>query len=80
MEIRMSNLSSATTENDVRSFFKGYQVMLTSQIKTIADMPKTAISTYCFVCIDNRAEADKAIKKLNGTRLLDATILLQEGK
>jgi RNA recognition motif-containing protein len=80
MEIRISNLNSATTENDVRQLFAGYRVMLTSQIKTIADGPKTKTVTYCFVSIDNRSEGEAAIQKLNGTRLRDTEILVQEGR
>lgn len=80
MEIRISNLNSATTEQDVRHFFTGYQVMITSQVKTVAAAPKNKPETYCFVSIDNRKAGEAAIKKLNGTQLLDAVALVQEGK
>jgi RNA recognition motif-containing protein len=80
MEIRISNLSSATTEQDVRRHFAAFRIMLTSQIRTISEGAKAKMGTYCFISIDNQAEARAAIEQLNGTSLLDSPILLQEGK
>jgi len=80
MEIRVSNLNRTTTENDIRHLFSDYRVMLTSQIKTIADGPKAKVDTYCFISIDNRADAVAAVKKLNGRELLGSSVVLQEGK
>jgi len=81
MEIRISNLNSATTEQDVRRHFAAYRIMLTSQIRTVSEGIKAKLGgTYCFISIDNQAEARAAIAQLNGTNLLDSAILMQEGK
>ena len=80
MEIRISNLNSTTTEKDVRKHFSGYRIMLTTQVRTISDGLKAKMGTFCFISIDNRVEGEAAIKALNGSSLLDSTIMVQEGK
>lgn len=80
MQIRISNLNSATTEAEVRRHFADYDVILFSQIISIGNVSKERIKTYCFISIDDAGQALDAVLKLNGSSLSGAIIVVEKSR
>ncbi len=68
----VGNLDSETTQEELRQLFEAYgQVM---QIHIIRDRDSGLPRGFAFVEMTNAAEAEKAIKALNGSILRDRTL------
>ena len=68
----VGNLDSETTQEELRKLFEAYgQVM---QIHIIRDRDSGLPRGFAFVEMTNAAEAEKAIKALNGSILRDRTL------
>ena len=68
----VGNLDSETTQEELRQLFEAYgQVM---QIHIIRDRDSGLPRGFAFVEMTNAAEAEKAIKALNGSFLRDHTL------
>lgn len=78
MEIQLSNMNSATTKSDIIRHFSGYSLSKISEIRTIGDVPRDRMKTYCYISIDDSVAANEALKILDGSLLREAKIRLQQ--
>ncbi|KAF2836829.1 RNA-binding domain-containing protein [Patellaria atrata CBS 101060] len=70
----IGNLAYATTEGELKEFFKDYLVESTS----IPTNPRTTRPVgYAFVDLSTPSEADRAITELNGKSILDRKVSIQ---
>ncbi|KAL2357815.1 hypothetical protein BJ546DRAFT_903307 [Cryomyces antarcticus] len=70
----IGNLAYATTEGELKDFFKGYLVETTS----IPTNPRTTRPVgYAFVDLSTPSEAERAISELNGQAILDRKVSVQ---
>ncbi|OQN97935.1 hypothetical protein B0A48_16239 [Cryoendolithus antarcticus] len=70
----IGNLAYATTEGELKDFFKDYLVETTS----IPTNPRTTRPVgYAFVDVSTSSEADRAIEALNGQTILDRKVSVQ---
>jgi RNA recognition motif-containing protein len=70
----IGNLAYATTEGELKDFFKDYLVETTS----IPTNPRTTRPVgYAFVDVSTSSEADRAIQELNGQSILDRKVSVQ---
>lgn len=70
----IGNLAYATTEGELKDFFKDYLVETTS----IPTNPRTTRPVgYAFVDVSTSSEADRAIQELNGKSILDRKVSVQ---
>jgi|TARA_Y100000310_G_scaffold286082_1_gene309970 RNA recognition motif-containing protein len=65
MNIYVGNLSYETSETDVEELFKEFGAV--SQVNVITDKYTGRSKGFGFVEMDVQAEAEEAIKKLNGS-------------
>jgi len=70
----IGNLAYATTEGELKDFFKDYLVETTS----VPTNPRTTRPVgYAFVDVSTSSEADRAIQELNGQSILDRKVSVQ---
>ncbi|KAL1305918.1 hypothetical protein AAFC00_004061 [Neodothiora populina] len=70
----IGNLAYATTEGELKDFFKDYLVETTS----IPTNPRTTRPVgYAFVDVSTPSEAERAIQELNGKTILDRKVSVQ---
>ncbi|KAH7117820.1 hypothetical protein B0J11DRAFT_536791 [Dendryphion nanum] len=70
----IGNLAYATTEGELKEFFKDYLVEST----TIPTNPRTTRPVgYAFVALSTPSEAERAIAELNGKAILDRKVSIQ---
>ncbi|KAF2751314.1 RNA-binding domain-containing protein [Sporormia fimetaria CBS 119925] len=70
----IGNLAYATTEGELKEFFKDYLVEST----TIPTNPRTSRPVgYAFVALSTPSEAERAIAELNGKAILDRKVSIQ---
>ncbi|KAH0544592.1 hypothetical protein FGG08_001241 [Glutinoglossum americanum] len=70
----IGNLAYATTEGELKEFFKGYLVESTS----IPTNPRTSRPVgYAFVDLSTPSEAERAISELSGKEVLDRKVSVQ---
>lgn len=70
----IGNLAYATTEGELKEFFKDYLVETTS----IPTNPRTTRPVgYAFVDVSTASEAERAIQELNGKSILDRKVSVQ---
>ncbi|KAF2015451.1 RNA-binding domain-containing protein [Aaosphaeria arxii CBS 175.79] len=70
----IGNLAYATTEGELKDFFKDYLVEST----TIPTNPRTSRPVgYAFVALSTPTEAERAIAELNGKAILDRKVSIQ---
>lgn len=70
----IGNLAYASTETELREFFKGYLVETVS----IPKNPRTEKAVgYAFVDLSTPSEADRAIANLSGTEILERKVSVQ---
>jgi RNA recognition motif-containing protein len=70
----IGNLAYATTEGELKDFFKDYLVEST----TIPTNPRTSRPVgYAFVALSTPSEAERAIAELNGKAILDRKVSIQ---
>ncbi|GAB7360245.1 hypothetical protein MBLNU230_g8005t1 [Neophaeotheca triangularis] len=73
----IGNLAYATTEGELKEFFKDYLVETTS----IPTNPRTTRPVgYAFVDVSTSSEAERAIAELNGHTILDRKVSVQLAK
>ncbi|KAI9786795.1 MAG: hypothetical protein M1816_007803 [Peltula sp. TS41687] len=73
----LGGLASTATEEDVREFFEGYQI-LSMDIRT-KSRSKTRLG-YAFVELIVPAEAERAVKELSGKELCQRKVLVQPAR
>lgn len=78
MNLYVSNLMSHVTENDLKQLFSTYGQV--SSVKVIADRYTGVSRGFGFVTMPQQAEADKAIKELDGRNLEGRKIGVAEAK
>jgi RNA recognition motif-containing protein len=78
MNIYVGNLAYSVTEDDLKDTFSTYGNV--TSVKLITDKFSGQSKGFGFVEMANNAEADTAIKKLNGTALKDRNITVNQAK
>jgi RNA recognition motif-containing protein len=78
MNIYIGNVSSATTENDLRQAFEGYGQV--EDVKIIKDKYSGEPRGFAFVEMPTKAEALSAIEGLNGKELKGNTLVVNEAR
>ncbi len=78
MDIYVGNLDFKVSENDLRVAFEKYGTVSSSKI--ITDKFSGRSRGFGFITMENREEANKAIKELNGTTLESREIVVNEAK
>ena len=76
MEIYIGNLSKKITKEELQLKFEKYGQVL--QIKFKMDLFTKEPKGYAFISMPDQAEALKAIKKLNGTKLHGQELIVKE--
>lgn len=70
----IGNLAYATTDENLRAFFEGYQIEDTS----IPNNPRTGRAVgYAFVDLKTKEEAERAIQELSGKELVERKVSVQ---
>jgi RNA recognition motif-containing protein len=78
MNIYVGNLSYKTTEEDLKTLFSGFgEVASVNIVKEGFSGPSKG---FGFVDMPNNWEADKAIKALNGSRLMEQIVKVNQAK
>ncbi|MBN2286960.1 MAG: RNA-binding protein [Tissierellales bacterium] len=78
MEIYVGNLSKKVTKEDLQSLFEKYGTV--SLIKFKKDLFSGESKGYAFVVMPVLAEAEKAIEKSNGKKILGQKIIVKEAR
>jgi RNA recognition motif-containing protein len=78
MNIYVGNLSYQTTEEDLRSAFEAFGAV--SRATVIMDRETGRSKGFGFVEMANNAEADSAIKAMNGRNLNGRTIRVNQAE
>jgi RNA recognition motif-containing protein len=78
MNIYVGNLPYSVTETELREAFSRFGTV--SQANVISDRFSGESKGFGFVEMDDNAEADAAIKGLNGTNLRGRTIKVNQAK
>jgi len=78
MNIYVGNLDFKVNENDLEKLFAKYGTV--SSAKIITDKFSGRSKGFGFVTMDDQAEANKAIKELNGTSLQSREMVVNEAK
>jgi RNA recognition motif-containing protein len=78
MNIYIGNVSSATSENDLRQAFEGYGKV--EDVKIIKDKYSGEPRGFAFVEMPTKAEALSAIEGLNGKELKGNTLVVNEAR
>lgn len=78
MNIYVGNLSYAVTEDDLRSIFAEFGEV--NSVNIIKDRFSGQSKGFGFVEMPNNSEADKALKALNGSKLKNQSIKVNQAK
>lgn len=78
MNIYVGNLAYSVTEDDLRAAFSAHGDVTSANL--ITDKFSGQSKGFGFVEMANNAEADTAIKSLNGTSLKDRSITVNQAK
>ena len=78
MNIYVGNLDYKVDENDLGKIFEEYGSV--TETKIITDKYSGRSKGFGFVTIENNSEAEKAISELNGTKLIDREIVVNEAR
>ena len=78
MNIYVGNLDYKVNEIDLEKIFKEFGIVSSSKI--IIDKFNGMSKGFGFVTMENQDEAQKAIKKLNGTTFENREIIVNEAK
>jgi RNA recognition motif-containing protein len=78
MNIYVGNLDFKVNENDLKEIFEEYGAVSSSNI--IIDKYSGKSKGFGFVTMDIQAEAEKAIKELNGATLENREMVVNEAK
>jgi cold-inducible RNA-binding protein len=78
MQIFVSNLAWATTEDELRQLFEPYGIV--ESVRIITDRDTGRARGFGFVEMPHIAEAHAAIDGLNGTALGERTLTVQEAR
>ncbi|MCK8602880.1 RNA recognition motif domain-containing protein [Desulfoferrobacter suflitae] len=78
MNIYVGNLSYAVTESDLRSIFSEFGEV--TSVNIIKDKFSGQPKGFGFVEMPNNSEADKAVKALNGSKLKNQSIKVNQAK
>ena len=76
--IFVGNLSFGTTEQDLRGLFEAYGTV--DRVNIVTDRDSGQPRGFAFVEMSNDAEAQEAIKQLNGQTLGDRQIVVNEAR
>lgn len=78
LKLYIGNLSYDTTDNDLRAAFAAHGELRSAQV--IMDRETGRSRGFGFVEMDNPAEAENAMRALNGTDLRGRTLVVNEAK
>jgi RNA recognition motif-containing protein len=78
MNIYVGNLDFKVSENDLQVAFEKYGTVISSKI--ITDKFSGRSRGFGFVTMENKTEATKAIKELNGTTMESREIVVNEAR
>ncbi len=78
MNIYVGNLSYDATDNDLQTAFSAYGSVRTAQV--VKDRETGRSRGFGFVEMDNQAEAESAIRGLNGTDLRGRSLTVNQAK
>jgi RNA recognition motif-containing protein len=78
MEIYVGNLDFKVSESDLESIFGEHGTV--SSCKIITDKYSGRSKGFGFISMDNAEEANSAIEKLNGTKLGERDITVNEAR
>lgn len=78
MNIYVGNLSYNATEEDLRSAFSRYGTV--SDVRVIRDKATGRPRGFAFVTMENRTEAEEAIRGLNGQPINGRPVKLNEAR
>lgn len=78
MNIFVGSLSYDVTENELREEFEVHGTV--SSVKIIVDRDTNRSKGFGFVEMDNKAEAEAAIKTLNGKSIMGRTVAINEAR
>ncbi len=77
-KLYVGNLSSSTTEDELREAFAGYGEVVSSTIITDRDRPRP--KGFGFVEMSTEEEARDALNGMNGTELGGRTLRVEEAR
>jgi len=78
MNIYVGNLDFKVNEDDLQKIFEEYGTV--NSVKIIVDKFSGKSKGYGFVEMENKKEASKAIKDLNGSEIENREIIVNEAK
>jgi RNA recognition motif-containing protein len=78
MNIYVGNLSYDVTEENLAELFEAYGTV--SSTKIITDKYSDRSKGFGFVTMENKEEANNAIKSLNGKEYLDREMIVNEAR
>ena len=78
MNIYVGNLSYGVDDNDLQTLFEEFGTVESS--KVIVDKYNGRSKGFGFVSMENKDEANEAIKQLNGTELKEREIVVNEAR
>jgi len=78
MNLYVGNLAYNVSENDLRTLFAGFGEV--AAVNIIKERSSGQSKGFGFVDMPNNSEADKAIKALNGSKLMDQSIKVNQAK
>ncbi len=78
MNIYVGNLDFKVNENDLLDIFEEYGTVSSSKI--ITDKYSGRSKGFGFVTMEDQAEADKAIKELNGATFENRNLVVNEAR
>lgn len=78
MNIYVGNLDYKVDENDLKTIFEEYGSV--NEVKIISDRYSGRSKGFGFITMNDAAEANKAISKLNGTVLENREIVVNEAR
>lgn len=78
MNIYVGNLSYEVEEYDLKGIFEEYGKV--NSVRIITDKVTGRSKGFGFVEMDDKTEAEKAIKELNGGNLVDRKLVVNEAR